>query len=144
MDDPPPQPLSRLSPAPHTASRRSICKRRRFFHPRQHKTAASAADGNSGLELRPRVAVVPDVLTVSVVVAAAPEGVTVCGLKLHVVPAGKPEQAKETFELKPPTSVTVIVVVPLCPAWTVRDAGLTETVKFGGMVYDALARALLR
>jgi len=113
LDDPPPQPMSRLSPTPHTASRRSICKLRRFFHRKQHKTAASAAPGNSGLELWRRAAVVADVLTVSVVVAAALEGVTVCGLKLHDAPEGSPEQLNETVELKPFIVVSVIVVVAL-------------------------------
>ena len=145
MDDPPPHPLSRLSPAPHAASSNSICKLRRFFHPKQHKTAASAAPGNSGRELWSSAAVVADVLTVSVVVAAPPEGVTVCGLKLHVAPEGSPEQLNETVELKPLSGVIVIVVVALSPAATVSDEGEAAMEKSGKrlMMYVALAMALV-
>ena len=87
-----------------------------------------------------------DAETVRVVVAAAPhEGVTVAGKKLHVVPAGSPEQAKETAELKPPAGVTEIAVVPLVPAVAVNDAGDAETEKPGAgrlTVYVALDTAL--
>jgi hypothetical protein len=141
---PPPQPLNRLRPTTLTVSRRSICKRHRFFQPKQHSATASAAAGNSWRWLRARAGVVEEVATVSVVEAAAPDGVTVAGEKLHDAPAGKPEQANVTLELNPPSSCTVMVVVPLCPAWTETDAGLIATVKSGGMVYVALATALVR
>jgi hypothetical protein len=77
-------------------------------------------------------AVVESVDTVNVEYVT-PEGVgTVCIEKLHVAPAGNPEQANEILELNPFSSCTVIVVVPFCPAWTEMDAGLIATVKSGG------------
>jgi hypothetical protein len=137
--------LSRLSPTPHTASRRSICKRRRFLQLKQHKTAASAAPGNSGLELRRRAAVVAEVFTVSVVETGTRSSVlTLAGEKLHDAPEGSPEQLNETVATSPFNGVTVTVVVPLCPAVTVIEAGEAATVKSGVslMVYNALAMTL--
>jgi hypothetical protein len=49
---------------------------------------------------------------VSWVVAAAPEGVTVAGAKVHVAPAGSPEHAKLTGESNPFCGVTESVTVP--------------------------------
>jgi hypothetical protein len=69
---------------------------------------------------------------VSVVEAAAPEGVTVVGEKLHDAPTGSPEQAKETTELKPFAGVTVTVSVAVWPVDTVNDAGEAATEKSGG------------
>jgi len=89
--------------------------------------------------------VVATVLTVSVE-DETPAGVgAVSAEKLQASPVGSPEQANEMLELKPPTSCTVIVVVPLCPALTETDAGLMATVKSGCgtlMVYAALATTL--
>ena len=68
---------------------------------------------------------------VSVVEAAAPDGVTAAGEKLHVVPAGNPEQLNDTDELKPFTGVTEIVLVPLCPGTTVSDADKVAIEKSG-------------
>lgn len=75
--------------------------------------------------------VVVEVVSVSVVEAAAPDGVTVVGEKLHADPEGNPEQANETAELKPFAGVTETAVVPLCPAVTVIDAGEAATEKSG-------------
>jgi hypothetical protein len=69
------------------------------------------------------------VVTVSIVEAAAPEGVTLAGAKLHDAPEGSPEQLSETAEANPPCGVTVVVTVPLCPALTVSDVGETEAEK---------------
>jgi hypothetical protein len=69
---------------------------------------------------------------VSFVAAAAPEGVTVAGLKEQDVPLGNPEQAKVTGELKPLDGVTVRVAVPELPELTVRAAGEAAKVKLGG------------
>ena len=82
--------------------------------------------------MRRRVAVVAEVVTVTVVEAAALDGVKVAGAKLQDAPAGNPAQLNETAELKPFAGVTVRVVVPLCPAVTVNDAGETPTEKSGG------------
>ena len=69
---------------------------------------------------------------VSVVEVAAPDGVTAAGEKLHVVPAGNPEQLNDTDELNPFTGETEIVLVPLCPGTTVSDAGEAAIEKSGG------------
>jgi hypothetical protein len=45
-----PHPLSKFRPAMLTASSTSICKRRRFFQPKQTRAAVNPASGNSGLE----------------------------------------------------------------------------------------------
>jgi hypothetical protein len=71
------------------------------------------------------------VLTVSIVEAAAPDGVTVAGEKLHEAPVGSPEQLNETAELNPCVGVTVTVVVPLCPAVTANVAGEAVSEKSG-------------
>lgn len=67
----------------------------------------------------------------SVVEAAPLAGVTVAAENLHVAPAGKPEHANETGALNPFVGVTVIVVFPLCPAWSVMDAADEATEKLG-------------
>lgn len=131
-DPPPPQPVKRLSPITLTASRISNCTLRRFFQPSKQSAAASVAPGKSGLELGRTAAVVADVVTVSVVVAAAvPFGVTVAGEKLHDAPVGSPEQVNETAVSKPFCGVTDTVVWTLCPAVTVSDDGEAATVKSG-------------
>jgi len=126
------QEASRLRPNTLTANNKIICTRRRFFQPTQQSTSASVAAGNSGRELRWRAAVVvADVVTLSVVEAAPPEGVTVAGEKAHDAPEGSPEQLNETAELKPFSGVTETPVVPLCPAVKVSDAGVAATEKSG-------------
>ena len=80
------QPLSRLRAAALTASRSSICKRRRLFQPKQNKTAASAAAGNNGADFLSNAAVVAAVFTVNVEYQM-PAGVgTVARVKLHAAP----------------------------------------------------------
>jgi hypothetical protein len=71
------------------------------------------------------------VVTVSVLLAGAPLGVTEAGLKLQAASEGKPLQAKLTDELKPLMGVTVKVACPLCPALIVRVVGFTRTWKSG-------------
>jgi hypothetical protein len=71
------------------------------------------------------------VVTVSVVEAAPPEGITVAGEKLHDTPEGNPEQLNETAEANPFVGVTRTVVVPLCPAVTESDAVKRSTEKLG-------------
>ncbi len=70
-------------------------------------------------------------VTLRVVLAALPLGVTVDGLKLQVAPVGSPLQAKLTGELKPFSGVTVIVVCAVEPAVTVPVAGDALSVKLG-------------
>jgi hypothetical protein len=126
--------LSNPNPiAPTTISGR-IWASRRLFQPILHTRAASALIGRSGPAWRRKAAIDAEVVTVSVVDAAPPEGVTVCGKKLHVAPEGRPEQLKETAESNPFSGVTEIEVVPLCPAVMVNDAGEAATEKLGGIV----------
>jgi hypothetical protein len=45
-----------------------------------------------------------------------------CGwVKVQVVATGKVPQLKLTVPVKPLTGVIVIVTIPVCPSWTVRD-----------------------
>jgi hypothetical protein len=124
------QPAHRLSPSA-TSTNAIIFKPRRFFQPNQQSATASTEPGNNGLELRRRAAVVVAVVIVSVVETSAPDVVTVAGEKLHDAPEGNPEQLKDTAPPNAFCGVTKIVVVPLCPAVTVSDAGETATVKLG-------------
>ena len=70
-------------------------------------------------------------VNVSVVEAVVPDGVTVAGEKLHDVPAGKPEQLKDTDELNPFCGVTRIALASLCPGTTVSEAGEAAIEKSG-------------
>jgi hypothetical protein len=58
-----------------------------------------------------------------------------------VTPVGRPDAARVTLPVNPPTSVTVIVLVPLPPCVIVRLLGESESVKLG--VEDP-ARRLIR
>jgi hypothetical protein len=146
VDDPPPQPLSNPNPATLTVRSNKNWKRRRFFHPTQKSAIASAVSGGIGLDVRWRLAVVAEVVTVTVV-EAVPGGVTLGGEKLHEAPAGRPDaQLNVTAEANPPCGDTEMVAVPLPPAVTAIDPEDEAMEKSGGrlMVYSALATALLR
>jgi|HubBroStandDraft_1064217.scaffolds.fasta_scaffold5301185_1 hypothetical protein len=52
----------------------------------------------------------------TVLVAGAPLGVTLAGVKLQVAPWGNPEQAKLIAKLNPLAGVKVTVRVDACPA----------------------------
>lgn len=130
-EEPPPQPVNRLSPMTVTASRRNSCTLRRCLHPRKQSAAASAAPGKRGLELGRTAALVAVVVTVSVVEAAAPDGVTVAGEKLQVAPVGSPEQVNETADAKPFCGVTDIVAEPVCPPLMESEDGEATTAKLG-------------
>lgn len=69
--------------------------------------------------------------TVSVDVAAVPEGVTELGEKLHVALEGRPEQAKETAAANPFWGVMVIASVAELPALMVSEGDASATVKPG-------------
>jgi hypothetical protein len=88
------------------------CSLRRFLHPnRKTRPAKTVAGRNDRESCRNAAACVPAEI-VSVVVAVAPEGVTVAGLKEQLAPAGNPEHAKLTAEVNPFHANTVRVVVP--------------------------------
>jgi hypothetical protein len=56
-------------------------------------------------------------------------GVTEDGEKEHPAPVGRPLQVKVTGELKlPPSAVTVMVELAVCPFFTLIVAGEAETV----------------
>ena len=58
-----------------------------------------------------------------------------------VTPLGRPDAARVTLPVNPPTSVTVIVLVPLLPWVIVRLLGESDSVKLG---VDDPARRLIR
>jgi hypothetical protein len=88
---------------------------------------------------------VPVIVTVAAPVVAVEEAVSVrvevtlpfaagvTGLveNVAVTPVGRPVALNVVAELKPPVLVTVIVLVPLAPWVTVREAGEAAMVKFG-------------
>ncbi len=85
---------------------------RRRFHTSSRAAKLSAPAGTHGREPG-RAAAEALGAIVSVVVAFAPPlGVTVAGLKVQVTPAGSPEQAKLTVELKPFCGATVSAITP--------------------------------
>src|SRR5262249_3540697 len=59
-------------------------------------------------------------------------GVTEAGLKLHDAPVGSPAHDRETALANPFVEVTVHVLVPVAPCWTLRLDGLHDTLKSGG------------
>ncbi len=86
------------------------------------------------------------VVTVNIVDDEAPEGVTVDGEKLHDAPVGSPEQLNKTVELNPFCGVIKMVVVPLCPAATLSEAGDATMEKSGPeaiIAYASLTMGLL-
>ena len=53
-------------------------------------------------------------------------------MNVAVTPLGDPVALKATAFVKPPVRVIVIVLAPLAPRFTVRLAGLAESVKSDG------------
>ena len=82
--------------------------------------------------------------TVSVVVMAEPDGVTVDGEKLHDALVGWPVHAKDVWAAKPVCGVIVTVADPFWPDAILMDDGEIEIVKVGCrlMVYAAVATSL--
>jgi hypothetical protein len=76
-----------------------------------------------------------EAVTVSVVVAAVPKGVTELGEKLHDAPEGNPEQLNETADEYPFSGVTKTAAVLLCPCGTIKEAGKRLTRKLGLPVF---------
>jgi hypothetical protein len=78
----------------------------------------------------------PETVTVTVPVAAVLAAVSVNvlvlavlpGLKDAVTPLGRPDADKLTLPLKPPSGVTMMVLVPLVPWTTLRLFGEEERV----------------
>jgi len=86
-----------------------------------------------------RLPEVPVIVTVAAPVVAVALAVSVSTLvpvvgfvpNAAVTPLGRPEAAKVTLPVNPPTSVTEIVLVPLPPCVTVTLLGEAESVKLG-------------
>src|SRR5262249_13633339 len=84
---------------------------------------------------------VPVTVTLTVPVVAALEAARVrvllvpvveAGLNVAVTPLGSPVALNATPPVNPPVRVIVIALAPLAPRFTVRLAGLTESVKSDG------------
>jgi hypothetical protein len=94
---------------------------------------------------------VPVIVTVAVPVVAVLLAVRVkvlvevVGLvpNVAVTPLGKPEAASVTLPVNPPTSVTVMVLVPLPPCVTVTLVGAAERVKLGEVEDDPASRLII-
>ena len=71
----------------------------------------------------------PDAVSVSTLLVLLV--VVVAGLKLAVTPEGKPLALKVTAPANPLIRVTLTVLVPLCPWFTVKAAGLADRPKSG-------------
>jgi hypothetical protein len=71
------------------------------------------------------------VATVAVEVAPLGVGVTVDGVSLQLAPSGAPAQVNATGVVKPPSPVTVTVMLVLPPAATVAVVGAAVRVKSG-------------
>jgi hypothetical protein len=113
------------------SSMRSLPPRRLLLRTKQ-STAARDEPESSSPEPARMAAVDTAVFTVNVA-PIEPVVDTVTGEKLHVAPAGSPEQVNVTAELveKPFCGSTVTVVVPLLPAFTVTVFGVTASMKSG-------------
>lgn len=126
-----PQPKVKPNPmSPKTASINNGVPRR-LRQPNRNRVAATAVIGNNGPESEREAADCASAEMVSWAVAAPPEGVTVAGLKEHVAPAGRPEQAKLTGESNPFCGVTVRLTVPSLPETTVSEGGDVSSVNVG-------------
>lgn len=86
-----------------------------------------------------RLPEVPVMVTVEVPVVAVALAVKVSTLvpvvgfvpNAAVTPVGRPDAASDTLPVNPPTSLTVMVLVPLPPCVIVRLLGESERVKLG-------------
>jgi len=79
----------------------------------------------------PVIVTVDDPVVAELLAASVSTLLPVVGLVPNeaVTPLGRPEAASVTLPVKPPTSVTVIVEVPLLPWAIVNDDGEAESVK---------------
>ena len=113
------------------SSMRSLRSRRLLLRTKHNATASEEPESSSPEPVR-MAAVDTAVFTVSVELIEPVED-TVTGEKLHVAPAGNPEQVNVTAELveKPFCGSTVTAVVPLLPAFTVTVFGVTASMKSG-------------
>ena len=134
--DPPPQAVTKIKLAHAIVSRSHSCRGRRRIRPNRESPSANALNRNSECNPAGSAADVAAALIVrtSLVVWG---GVTEVGLNEQLAPAGNPEQARVTAELKPFCGVMVNVTVPCPPALRVSDAGVPANVKVTGSTYAA-------
>ena len=111
VDEPPPQAVTRPKPAQAVISRSHAGRRRRRIMPTRESPSASALIGH--VERNP-AGNAADVAAALMVRTSLVDwvGVTEVGLKEQLAPAGNPEQANVTAELKPFCDVMVSVTVP--------------------------------
>src|ERR1700722_11285340 len=103
----------------------------------QANPLVAALRGSAMVVIAARVPDVPVMVTVDVPVAAELLAVRLCTLlpvvgfvpNEAVTPLGRPDGASVTLPVKPPTSVTLIVLVPLLPCVIDSDEGEDERVK---------------
>jgi hypothetical protein len=136
VDEPPPQAVTSMNPAHAIVSRSQGRERRRRIRKNRDNPRARALKTDPECNPAGKAADFAAALIVrtSVVVWA---GVSELGLNEQLAPAGNPEQAKVTAELKPFWGVRVNVTVPCPPAARVSDAGEPVKVKFTGSTYAA-------
>lgn len=136
VEELPPQAVTKTNPAHEIVSSSHSGGRRRRIKPNRDSPSASALKTDSRCNPAGSAADFAAALIVrtSVVVCA---GVTEEGLKEQLAPAGNPEQAKVTAELKPFCGVRVNVTVPCPPGLRVSDAGEPAKVKVTGSTYAA-------
>ena len=63
----------------------------------------------------------------AIVMVDVPAPVMLVGLKETVTPVGAPEEVSAIAELKPPTTVEVMVLLPLLPCTTETDVGEADS-----------------
>jgi hypothetical protein len=136
VDEPPPQAVKRINPAHAIVSRSHGGERRRRIQPNRDNPSARALKTDSECNPAGNAAdfAAAVIVRTSLVVWA---GVTEAGLNEQLAPAGNPEQAKVTAELKPFCGVRVKVTVPCPPAARLSDVGEPVKVKVTGSTYAA-------
>jgi hypothetical protein len=136
VDEPPPQAVTRMNPAHAIVSRSRDGERRRRIRPIRDNPSARALKTGSECNPAGNAADFAAALIVRTSVVAW-AGVTEAGLNEQLAPAGNPEQAKVTAELKPFCGVRVNVTVPCPPTFRVSEAGVPAKVKVSGSTYAA-------
>lgn len=125
-----PHPVQSATP-PAMPANSCSCAPRRFFRLKQQSPKARLGAGMLEFERRGSNAASFWAVTIKAVEAVVPAGTTVAGEKLHVVPAGKPEQLNETLPAKPLPGMIKTLVKLACPRLTVTELVESLTAKVG-------------
>ena len=140
-----PHPETHNDPAVNAATtarrkhHRASCDRRRLFarpnsgmNPQgMTQPKASLPPGTPCGACLDEVAICTGAIIVTVLMTAAPLGVTIAGLKLQLVPEGNPEQLKLIGKLNPFSGIKVTVRVDGCPGVRLT-LGLLITIAYSG------------